>query len=133
MKRKVLPVLLIIVLMSCVSCATLKAKWDQATPQEKSQIIISQTQMTLKSALDGGGKFVDANPTYRPLWKEKVLPTAKLINGMLDQFIIDLDAGKAISFTTITGATAGKLLEIINLLATWGVKVSNTDWLKEVV
>ncbi len=125
MRRFKLSAIMIMVLVVLVACATLQQQWDKATPQEKSRLAISQFQLSLKSALDGGGVFVDANPKYRQVWKDKGLATAKVVNGLLDQFIKDLDAGKEVTFTTITIAVAGKMGEIIALVGSWGVKVSN--------
>ncbi len=119
--KSVSTIFLMLILLA--GCATFQQKWDKATPIEKSRITISQFQGTLKATLDAGGLYVDKNPQYRQQWKDKGLTTATVINKLLDQFIIDLDAGKPISFTTISSAVAGKLAELVALVQAWGVKI----------
>jgi hypothetical protein len=126
MRKKSLFLVLVLMWVMMAACATLQEKWNKATPQEKSRITISQFQMSVKEMLDAGGLFVDQNPTYRPQWKEKVLPIFKTVNGILDQFILDLDQGKAISFTTIISAVSGKIGEITAIINVWGVKAPKT-------
>ncbi len=123
--------LIMVLVWVMVGCASFQAKWDKATPEERSRITISQFQGTVKAALDAGGLFVDKNPQYRQQWKDKGLTTATYINGLLDQFIIDLDKGKAISFTTITAAVASKVSELVALVQSWGVKIAVYEMLPE--
>jgi hypothetical protein len=123
MRKRSLFLVMVLVWVMVAACATFQAKWDAATPIEKSRITISQFQGTLQAALNAGGLYVDKNPQYRQVWKDKGLTTATYINKLLDQFIIDLDAGKPISFTTITSAVATKMAELVALIQSWGVKI----------
>ncbi len=66
MKRKVSLVMVSLVLLACVSCAGLQAKWNNATEDERARIVLDSFQQTLNAALDAGIIYVNANPYKRP-------------------------------------------------------------------
>ena len=121
---------LILVLSLVIGCATLKEKYDKATPIEKASFWIEQFQLTLNSALKTGAIYVDAHPEFRPVWKSKGIATAKVVQGLLDQFTNELAAGKEITPSTIITAVASKVSEIVSLINSWGIKVSEYDNLR---
>ena len=111
-------------------CATLQQKWDKATEDEKARILVSQTQKTLKTLLVSGEVFVMTNPKYKEEWKVKVLPMFKAANAIVGDLIQKGIAGQTLTSTQVLTAVAGRIKEITDALAAWGVTVADTEFLK---
>jgi len=112
------------------SCATLQQKWDKATEDEKARIFVSQTEKTLKTLLVSGEVFVEANPKYKEEWKAKVLPMFKAANAIVGDLIQKGMAGQTLTSTQVLTAIAGRIKEITDALAAWGVTVAETEYLR---
>jgi hypothetical protein len=122
--------ILMLVLVLAVGCATLKQKYEAATPIEKASFWIDQFQKTLNVSLKMGAIYVDAHPDLRPMWKEKGIATSKIVQKILDDFTNELAAGKEITPSTIIMAVSSKLNEIVVLVNSWGIKISEYETLK---
>jgi len=127
MRLKAVKLLVLVVLLGVLAgCATLKDTWNKATPQERTRIIVSDLQATLKASLIVGGAYVKAHPEKQGIWKQKALPIAELVNKKL------LVAGTQItSWEQVTTEVGPLLLEINTLILNWGVSQAELNAEKE--
>lgn len=126
MRVKAVRWLVLLILLGMVSCATLQDTWNKATPQERTRIVVSDLQATLKASLIVGGAYVRAHPEKQGIWKQKVLPIAELANKKL------LVAGTQVtSWEQATAEIGPLLMEINTLILNWGVSQAELSAAKE--
>ena len=119
--KKILPILIILVLLS--GCASLKAAWDKATPQERTNIVLYGLQQSLNSGLDAGIAYVKQknDPKITNEWHTRIIPAFDIANKTLRQLIIDTQAGK-ITVADALKSVSVQFNEIQSMLAAWGIK-----------
>lgn len=84
LKKKILILMFIPLLLSC---ASIQERWNSLSPDEKARIIVSDLQSQLETLFDKGKSYVQNNPQYLPVWKEKIVPTFDLANDTLKRVI----------------------------------------------
>ena len=115
--------LILFLALLLTGCASLQQKWDEATEDEKTRIMISQFQGTLKSSFILAEAFVKVNPQYNEVWKTKVLPMFDFVNKILNDFIQRGKAGEKFTVLQVTSVIAWRIQEIEFILKLWGVKI----------
>ena len=120
MKRKFLPILIIVMLV-CVSCATLQQKWGQATEDERARLVLFGFQKGLKTTLLGGLGYVANHPEKKADWQKKIIPMFDATNKILLDLEIKGMAGEKLTVVGVTLAVAGRISEIEVILRGWGV------------
>lgn len=128
MKRKVfIGLLVIMLLVGLIGCATLQDKWDKATDDERARIIVSQTQSSLKISLVASSTFVASNPKYKDQWKTKVLPIFETTNNILGNLIKKGQSGQKLTYMGVLMVVGSKITEIMTIIQSWGVSVSELE------
>jgi len=82
-KRVLIPLLLIVFLSGCAFFQTVQEKWDKMTPDEQARVVLAGLQKQLGTKFDEAKILVDANPSYKPVWKSKVVPAFDKANKTL--------------------------------------------------
>lgn len=122
--RDIPRLLVAIILVAALSgCATLQAKWDKATEEERARIILSQSQKSLYTLFQSGETFAGNNEAFKKEWKEKILPSIKTANTILGDLIARGKAGEPLTVVQVMSAMGGRITEISNALKGWGVKI----------
>lgn len=75
-----LSIVMVLVLLMLIACATLQQQWSKLTPDQKARIILNGLQDELSTAFDSGKAYVQANPKYRDVWKQKIVPAFNMAN-----------------------------------------------------
>ena len=122
MKRKVLPIFLVIMLMASFGCATLKDQWGKATEDERARLVLFGFQKSLKTTLQAGIDYVAIHPEKKADWQKKIIPMFDATNKILLDLEIKGMAGEKLTVIGITLAVAGRIAEIETILTGWGVK-----------
>lgn len=126
--RNILQILISILLVFLlVGCATLQAKWEKATEEERSRIILSQAQKSLNTLFQSGVSFAATNESFKKEWKEKILPSIKAANIILGDLIARGKAGEKLTVIQVMSAVGNRITEITNLMKAWGIKVSEVE------
>lgn len=111
-------ILLIFMLVFLVGCAGLQDRWDKLTPDEQARIVLNGLQDQVDLWLSAGIAYVDANPTYRPEWKAKVVPLFDLANQAVKDALIYKKSPSDI-YATVS-PTVNKA---VVALKAWGVSI----------
>lgn len=74
---------LVLALFLVASCAALKPKWDNLTPDEKARVILDGMQEQLNGLWKTGNEYVAANPQYKDMWKINGIPAFDAANKSL--------------------------------------------------
>jgi len=127
MKRKVLPILLVIVLMSAFSCANLQTQWGKATEDERARLILFGFQKSLKTTLQVGIDYVAIHPEKKADWQKKVIPMFDATNKILLDLEIRGASGQGLTVIGVSLAVVGRIAEIEVILTGWGIKLTYTS------
>jgi hypothetical protein len=73
-------VVLVLALFLVASCAALKPKWNNLTPDEKARIILDGMQEQLNGLWNTANAYVAANPQYQDMWKVNGIPAFDAAN-----------------------------------------------------
>ncbi len=121
MKRKAIPFLILIVLLTCFACAGIQAKWQVLTPDAKARIVISDLQGQLDNLFTQGKAYVTANPSKQVEWKNKVNPSFDVANKALAD-VIAIGKTKPLTPDFVYARVQNSINLVLSLLNTLGVK-----------
>lgn len=109
--------LMVVLLMFLVSCASMKDRWDNLTPQEQAQIVLNGLQDQLNLWFDAGKSFVATDPIkYKQEWKTKIVPLFDVANQAIkDAVVYKKSPGQVYSEVSPTVEKA------VTALRSWGV------------
>ena len=124
MRRRNL-VIVPLVLLLLVGCAGLKANWDKATPQERTNLVLYGFQKSLGVAVDTGIAYVNAHPgdaKIKTEWQTRIVPAMDGANKILRDLIIKNQAAPLTIPDALNTLTV-RMNEIQAMMLAWGVKV----------
>ncbi len=131
MRRKSLFLVMVLVWVMLVGCATLQAKYDKATPDEQARIWVSQGQKSLTTLFVSGQLAAEKDAKFKVEWKAKVLPSIDTANKVIGDIIAKGKAGEKFTPLQVTVLIMGRIKEIADALSAWGIKVSEVDQMLE--
>ena len=123
MKRKLIPILLIVILWSMVGCATLKDQWGKATEDERARLVLFGLQKSLKTTLQTGIDYVAIHPEKKADWQKKIIPMFDATNKILLDLEVKGASGQGLTVIGVSLAVVGRIAEIEAILTGWGIKI----------
>ena len=123
MKRKALPILIVIVLIASFGCATLQQSWNKATEDERARLVLFGLQKSLKTLLQMGIDYVAIHPEKKADWQKKIIPMFDATNKILLDLEVRGASGQGLTVIGVSLAVVGRIAEIEAILRGWGVKL----------
>ncbi len=130
-KRSLFLVMVLWMMFVLSGCASLQAKYDKATDDEKARIWVSQGQKSLTTLFVSGQLAAEKDAKFKVEWKAKVLPSIDAANKVIGDIIAKGKAGEKFTPLQVTVLIMGRIKEIADALSAWGIKVSEVDQMLE--
>lgn len=111
-------VLLVIMLMFLVGCASLQTEWGKLTPEQQSAFILGGLQDQLTLWFDAGKAYVVSHPDRADLWQGKVIPLFDVANHAIKDAIIYKK-----SPSLIYAEVSPTVSSVMAALQAWGVTI----------
>ncbi len=131
MRKRSLFLVLVLLWVMLAGCASLQAKYDKATDDEKARIWVSQGQKSLSTLFISGQLAAEKDAKFKVEWKAKVLPSIDAANKVIGNIIAKGKAGEKFTPLQVTVLIMGRIKEIADALNAWGIKVSEVDQMLE--
>lgn len=117
--RKVRILSVVLTCLLLLSCAGLQAQWNKLSPDQKASIILNGLQDELSATFDSGKAYVQANPKYQDIWRQKIVPAFDVANKALTNAIKLASSGK-MTDTEVYGNIQPLVTSTLNLLTSIG-------------
>ena len=120
-KRSLIVIPLVLLLL--MGCATLKENWDKATPEQRAEVVLYGFQKALDAGLDAGIVYISAHPEKKLEWQTKIIPMFDATNKILRDLMLQGKAGKQLTYYDVAFAVVGRFAEINAALGGWGIRI----------